>query len=167
MTLRLILTRHAKSDWSGGATTDFDRPLNARGRDEARLVAEWLLSRGYLPGRIIASAARRTAETAEHLVAVLGTDEPVDAREALYQADDEALLTTLRAETAQTILVVGHDPTIAHLAGALLHDHPRHPRFVDYPTGATAVIDFALPHWADIAPGAGALRDFAVPDELA
>lgn len=167
MTLRLILTRHAKSDWSGGAQSDFERPLNARGRIEARLVAEWLLSRGYLPEKIIASAARRTAETAEYLAAMLGTDEPVDLRETLYQTDKEALMTALQAETAQTILVVNHNPTIAHLANALLHDRPRHPRFVDYPTGATAVIDFALPGWADIAPGTGALRDFSVPDELA
>ena len=28
----LILVRHAKSDWGSGSTTDFDRPLNARGK---------------------------------------------------------------------------------------------------------------------------------------
>lgn len=167
MTLRLILTRHAKSDWSGGTQRDFERPLNARGRVETRLVGEWLLSRGYLPDKIIASAARRTAETAEHLAAMLGTDEPIDLRETLYQTDKEALIAALQAETAQTILVVNHNPTIAHLANALLHDRPCHTRFVDYPTGATAVIDFALAGWADLAPGSGALRDFAVPDELA
>lgn len=166
MTLRLILTRHAKSDWSGGAQGDFARPLNARGRDETRLVAKWLLSRGYLPDKIIASAASRTVETAEHLAAILGVGAPIDLRETLYQTDEETLLAALQAETAQTLLVVGHNPTIAHLANALLHDHPRHPRFVDYPTGATAVIDFALPGWSDITLGAGALRDFAVPDEL-
>jgi phosphohistidine phosphatase len=32
---RLILMRHAKSDWSGGALTDHDRMLNKRGRVSA------------------------------------------------------------------------------------------------------------------------------------
>lgn len=171
MTLRLILTRHAKSDWSGGAQSDFDRPLNARGQAEARALGEWLRSRGYLPGKIIASAARRTVETAELLAPLLDVTEPLDRREALYQADDDTFLAALQGETIsdggpQTMLVVGHNPTIAHVARSLLHDHPRHPRFVDYPTGASAVIDFALPQWAEIGPGTGALRDFTVPDDL-
>ena len=32
MTMRLILTRHAKSDWGDPMLDDHDRPLNARGR---------------------------------------------------------------------------------------------------------------------------------------
>ncbi|MEY8838757.1 histidine phosphatase family protein, partial [Cribrihabitans sp. XS_ASV171] len=35
MSLTLILTRHAKSDWDDPGLPDFDRPLNKRGRKSA------------------------------------------------------------------------------------------------------------------------------------
>lgn len=168
MTLRLILTRHAKSDWSGGAQDDFHRPLNARGRDEARLVGDWLRSRGYMPDLLLCSPARRTLESAERIAAALGAPvEPVPVA-GLYGADGEAVLARLHeVQGAATVLLVGHNPGIARLAAALVHDRVLHPRFADYPTGASAVIDFALGDWRDLAPGAGALRDFTVPDDLA
>ncbi|MBW7922178.1 MAG: histidine phosphatase family protein [Rubellimicrobium sp.] len=167
MTLRLILTRHAKSDWSGGAQDDFHRPLNAHGRDEARLVGDWLLSRGYLPDTVLSSPARRTMETVEHLAARLGRDLQADPVSGLYGADAGTILDALHGAQGNTVLLVGHNPGIAHAAALLVHDRPPFPRFADYPTGATAVIDFALGGWADIAPGTGALRDFIVPDDLA
>lgn len=166
MTLRLTLTRHAKSDWSGGAQDDFHRPLNARGREEARLVGEWLLSRGYLPDAVLSSPARRTMETAEHLLAVLGSTVAPQPLSGLYGADPAAILEELHGAEGAKVLLVGHNPGIAHLAAALVHDQPLHARFADYPTGATAVIDFARESWAEVTPGSGALRDFTVPDEL-
>ncbi len=166
MTLRLILVRHAKSDWSGGAQSDFERPLNARGRDQADRLGTWLRSRGYLPDTVLYSTARRTEETAERIVALLEGTSSLQAQQALYGADAGTILERLRQAEGATILLVGHNPGIAQLAASLVHDRPAHPRFADYPTGASAVIDVALPDWADLAPGSGALRDFVVPDDL-
>jgi len=39
---RLILIRHAKSSWSNLKISDFDRPLNKRGKQEAPLMAQRL-----------------------------------------------------------------------------------------------------------------------------
>lgn len=166
MTLRLILSRHAKSDWSGGAQSDFERPLNPRGRDEADRLGAWLRSRGYLPDTVLCSAARRTEETAERILAVLGGGRVPQPLAALYGADPGTILEVLQGAAGETLLLVGHNPGIAQLAAALVHDRPAHPRFGDYPTGASAVIDFALPGWEALAPGRGALRDFTVPDDL-
>ncbi|MEI9909506.1 MAG: histidine phosphatase family protein [Bacteroidota bacterium] len=41
----LILIRHAKSDWSTASLSDFDRPLNERGRKDAPEMAKRLLSK--------------------------------------------------------------------------------------------------------------------------
>jgi phosphohistidine phosphatase len=42
VTLTLILTRHAKSDWGSPALPDYDRPLNDRGRRSAPVLGRWL-----------------------------------------------------------------------------------------------------------------------------
>ncbi|MCC7321241.1 MAG: histidine phosphatase family protein [Rubellimicrobium sp.] len=166
MTLRLILTRHAKSDWSAPGQEDAERPLNAHGRDEAGQIGRWLSSRGYRPDLVLSSPAQRTVETMEHLLAALGAEPATRIEPALYAAGMPALMATLRAVEGQTVLVIGHNPGIADLAAALVHDRPFNPRFADFPTGATAVIDLALPGWDGIAPGLGALRDFVTPDDL-
>ena len=44
----LFLMRHAKSDWSDSAQSDFDRPLNKRGRSDAPRMAALLNSDGGL-----------------------------------------------------------------------------------------------------------------------
>ena len=52
-TLRLILTRHAKSSWDDPTLADHDRPLNARGIRAAGLIGGWLASRGDVPGEVL------------------------------------------------------------------------------------------------------------------
>lgn len=166
MILRLILTRHAKSDWSKPGQDDFDRPLNPRGRRDAPRVGEWLASRGYRPDHVLCSAAIRTRETTDLLLSTLGAQPEIRYRAGLYHADADTMLTELRAGGGTTLLMVGHNPGIAEFARLLVHDRPPHPRFADYPTAATAVIDFALPGWGEVGPGLGALRDFVTPDDL-
>ncbi|WP_204322083.1 histidine phosphatase family protein, partial [Streptococcus pneumoniae] len=59
---RLILLRHAKSDWPEGVA-DHERPLNGRGRRAAPLMGEAMVERGYVPERALVSSAKRTQET--------------------------------------------------------------------------------------------------------
>ena len=49
MTLRLILTRHAKSGWDDPDLEDFDRPLTERGRRSAAAIGRWLGRRAIGP----------------------------------------------------------------------------------------------------------------------
>ena len=166
MTLRLILTRHAKSDWSSPGQPDHDRPLNARGRRQAPLIGAWLASRGVVPGEALVSDATRTAETAALILPGTGATVAATLVPRLYHADPDTMLAVLRTALAPVVLMVGHNPGIAEMAQALAHVAPTHPRWHDYPTGATAVIEFALPDWAEAAFGRGAVRDFVVPDDL-
>jgi hypothetical protein len=39
---QLFLFRHAKSSWKEPALSDFDRPLNKRGRSAAKLMADYI-----------------------------------------------------------------------------------------------------------------------------
>lgn len=166
MTLRLILTRHAKSDWSTPGAPDHDRPLNARGRRQAPLVGRWLASRRDLPARILCSDATRTRETLGLILPELGTAPDVSFDAALYHAAPETILAAIRAELVPTVMVIGHNPGLAEAALRFCHTPPAHPRFADFPTAATAVFDFTEDAWPQIDWGRGSLRDFITPDDL-
>lgn len=162
---RLILTRHAKSDWDDPTLPDHDRPLNGRGRRAARALGDWLASRGYDPEEVLCSSARRTQETWERVAdAVFETRPVLRVERALYQASPDVMLRVLRTAQAPTVMMIGHNPGIAALAAILPAQAPLTQEFRRYPTAATMVVDFQADSWADVAPGRGSVLDFVRPD---
>ncbi len=159
---RLILMRHAKSDWGDPALPDHARPLNKRGRRAARALGDWLRAEGLEPGEILCSTATRTRETCARLKL------PVAPRliDGLYLAEPAAMLAALRVARADTVLMIGHNPGIAELAARLVAAPPAHPRFEDYPTGATLVADFAIEDWAALQEHSGDAIHFVIPRDL-
>ena len=166
MTRQLILMRHAKSDWDDPALSDHDRPLNPRGRRDAPKIGAWLHARGFVPDVALVSSARRTQETWEYLLPILGGAIPMQSLPGLYHADADAILAHLRAQTAPTVLVIGHNPGIGDCASRLLDRPLPHPRFLDYPTGATLVADGPDKDWAMLDWRSAQAVDFTVPREL-
>ena len=166
MTLRLILTRHAKSDWDDPLQSDHQRGLNPRGQRAAPLIGRWLADRGYLPQAALVSDATRTQQTWALLSAELPQTVPVRFEPALYHASPDTILQVLRNAEAQTVIMIGHNPGIAAFADLILRAKPAHADFPRYPTCATLIAEFPGPHWADITPGTAKLRDFIVPRDL-
>lgn len=162
MTQTLILMRHAKSSWDDVTLPDHDRPLNDRGRASAQAIGDWLRAQGYLPGAAVSSTSQRTGETFH----ILGFDVPVQYTRSLYHAGPEVMMDILRDQVAQTVLMLGHNPGIADFADRLVAHAPRHPRFSDYPTCATCVIQFDTPNWNDIGWREGQPIDFAIPRDV-
>lgn len=162
MTRELVLMRHAKSSWRVPAIGDHDRPLNGRGRRSARALGDWLRAAGHLPDAVLCSSARRTRDT----LAGLALEAPVRCLDALYHAEPEAMLALLRQAQGARVLMLGHNPGLADLAQALVAVPPAHPRFADYPTGATLVAAFDIAGWGALRPGTGRVLDFVVPRDL-
>lgn len=172
---RLVLLRHAKSDWPDVA--DHDRPLAKRGRRDAPEVGRWLGESGYLPDAVVCSTALRTRETWElassGLLAVAPDASPVVRYEPrVYEASVLGLLMLVREFQPdwQTVLLVGHNPGMAELTAALPAPRMSAPRMSApppepppaFPTAAAAVL--ALPgDWADAAPGEARLLCFRTP----
>ncbi|MDO5656857.1 MAG: histidine phosphatase family protein [Paracoccus sp. (in: a-proteobacteria)] len=158
---RLILTRHAKSAWDDPQLDDHDRPLNARGQRSARALGDWIASRGYEPEEVLCSTATRTRETWEHVAAAGIEARPVLRLEkSLYHASPEQMLQVLKTATAQTVMMVGHNPGIAEFAAMLPARAPLEPDFRRYPTASTLVVDFQAESWDQIRPGDGIVMDF-------
>ncbi len=164
---RLILMRHAKSDWGNPARPDIARPLNARGRRAARLMGQWMWGKGYLPDLVLCSPAERTCQTWQILSQELGTDPPLVLERPLYHATADTMLDVLHgAGEEATVLMLGHNPGIAAMALSLARTPPPHPSFRRYPTAAATVLAFDIGNWAEAGWGTGEVLDFAIPREL-
>ena len=167
MTKRLILTRHAKSSWDDPTMSDHDRPLNERGKAAAADLGAWLASRGYVPGEVLCSDALRTRKTWDGVAPALPGTPVLTLKPALYHAGPDVMLAVLRHATADTVMMIGHNPGIAEFAARIVARAPMNPEFARYPTGATRVASFEVDDWRDVDWTSGAVRDFIVPRELA
>jgi len=165
---RLVLLRHAKSDWPDVA--DHDRPLAKRGRRDAPAVGRWLGASGYVPDAVVCSTARRARETWDLVAtgitaAVPGAAPAVRYEPRVYEATVLGLLMLVREFDAgwRTALIVGHNPGMAELTVGLASPDSAPPQA--FPTAAVAVLGLPGP-WAEAAPGEARLVAFTVPAEL-
>ena len=71
--IRLLLLRHAKSDWSDAGLADRDRPLTKRGRAGAELIAGHMRQQALMPDRVLSSPATRTRQTISLVLDVTAT----------------------------------------------------------------------------------------------
>ena len=159
---RLILMRHAKSDWSASGD-DHSRPLNKRGIESAPAMGAWLRRKGWLPDEVLCSSSTRTRQTLD----LLGLPEvPTRFERDLYLAEAEGIVDTLYGAEGDTVLLIGHNFGIGICAHRLVNAPPLHPRFLDYPTCATSLIAFDIDDWTDIRWRTGRCEDFAIPREV-
>ena len=111
-TRRLIVMRHAKSDWNSGAASDHDRPLNARGQRDAPRIARKIVELGWSPQVVVSSDACRTRETFQRMEPELVEPPTVLFLESLYLAGFDSLAHVLAdvPDEYHTVLALGHNP---------------------------------------------------------
>lgn len=166
MTLKLILIRHAKSDWGDPTLPDHDRPLNKRGRRDAPRIGAWLARNGYLPTAVTVSSARRAQETWQGIKASLDAHPQVSTDPELYHADPETLMRFARRSGTDTHLMIAHNPGMAEFARRIVEKTPTHPRFADFPTCSTLVLDMRQSEWCDVGWQTAQVLDFITPHDL-
>jgi phosphohistidine phosphatase len=157
---RLLLTRHAKTHQASPGEADFDRKLTDRGFSDIALVASTLLKNHYLPQAILASPAQRTRQTALEFSKLLQV-KTLQFDDILYGHYTLSQLTRiLDREMPQfnSIMVVGHNPTMAMLANNLTGWFNAH-----MPTTGVFVLDAALDDWNLLVSDSATQIDFVYP----
>ncbi len=142
----LLLLRHAKSSWKDSKLPDHERPLNKRGQKEAPQVGTYLKENNLVPDLILTSTARRAHDTAKAVSETSGFDGDIELYQDLYMSEPSTYLDILRCmpNTANRVLVVGHNPTAEGLL-AMLTDVNEH-----MATAALAVIDLPITTWEEL-----------------
>ena len=162
-TKRLILMRHAKSDWQNEALTDFERPLNRRGRHDSPRVGRWFHFNSLHPDVICCSSAARTRETLSLVSTELDISQcEVQFMGQLYHANETEIAKVIDDAFyyCSTVLILGHNPG---LEMALLNYCPQLQIPSDrkiMTTACVAVIDFE----EEATPGKGRLVHHRRPD---
>ena len=169
MPRELLVLRHAKSDWDSKSASDFDRPLNRRGKHDAPKVGSWLYREGLIPDHVVASPAERARQTALKVCKGL---EIAKGRivwdPEIYEATLTELLNVLARCPAQarTVLLIGHNPgletLIRHLCGDDL-ELPEDGKLM--PTAALARLEMPL-SWETLERGCAQLLGVTRPRGL-
>ncbi len=167
----LLLLRHAKSSWDDATLDDADRPLAARGRKAAPVMARAMARHGWVPELALVSPALRTRQTWALVAAEL--PRPVETRPApeIYEAEPEIILETIRSvpPAIRRLVVVGHNPGLERLAETLAgpgSDAAALARLrTKFPTAALARFEVAT-HWSTLTSGAARLAAFLKPRDF-
>ncbi len=158
-TREILLLRHAHAEQAGPGQADFDRPLSPEGQAEAESAGRWLLERQLVPDQVLCSPARRTRETLETVLSVVGY---VDQRlePAIYEATPGTLAALAdRYRDVGRLMLVGHNPGLERLAALLYSGQSGDYRGM--PPGAIALLRLQV--GAEVEPGAASLVDFWWP----
>ncbi|MFN3944413.1 MAG: SixA phosphatase family protein [Allosphingosinicella sp.] len=166
----LTLLRHAKSGWDDPVERDFDRPLNGRGRRAARTVGAKMRALGLRFDQVVASPAVRVVETLADLSEGYGAPIRPYYDERAYLASAATLIDIIHEadETAERLLIVGHNPGLETLALLLSREggEARAEIAVKYPTAALVEIGLPVDSWRDVTEGTGTIARLLRPRDL-
>jgi phosphohistidine phosphatase len=167
----LTLLRHAKSGWDDPVQRDFDRPLNAKGARAAATMGQAMRGLGLAFDHVVASPAVRVMQTIDQLGSGYGRRFEPEWDRRLYLASATMLLDLIHAlpESAERVLIVGHNPGLEELVLLLVADRPddalRAAAAAKYPTATIAELEIG-DHWALLLPGEAHLTRFLRPRDL-
>jgi len=168
----LYLLRHAKSSWRDPVLGDFQRPLNERGKKARKLIKRWFKEHKIRPDLVICSPSVRTRETLAPLLDLWKPKPEILYEGKVYEAHATDLHAVLRqhAKDVESILMIGHNPGMQHLALDLIDDDRggiADRLRAKFPTGGIARLTAERDDWQAMKSGSFRLRDFVVPRELA
>ena len=112
----LLLWRHAEAE---DGEDDMKRRLTERGERQARRMAAWLHENQPKDMRIIVSPAIRTQQTAEALKLPFETHRKIGPEACV----SELIAASGWPDEQGSVLIVGHQPSLGHLASLLLAGH--------------------------------------------
>jgi phosphohistidine phosphatase len=118
----LLLIRHAKSSWDDPGLSDYERPLNERGKKDIPVMADRLYERGIRIDAFVTSPARRARKTAEQFAKRYKKEkDELLLKTELYMAGDEAFYSVVEKldERYDCVAIFSHNPGLTDFANSL------------------------------------------------
>ena len=159
---KLLIMRHAKSDWGSGLA-DHERPLNKRGTRAAAAMGKALAAMEEAPDLVISSTATRATTTARLAAEAGDWHSRITYSDALYGTSVRGALEVLMEADpgAASVMLVGHEPTwsslVEHLTGGA----------VAIKTATIAAVELYVRDWADASGARGELLYLLQPRSIA
>jgi phosphohistidine phosphatase len=156
-----MLLRHAKAGFDLTGQADAERVLTHSGKQDAIKLAYKLKGRNDRVDLFFCSPAARTRQTLEAITEIMAPGGALELVSNLYQASEEAVLQLVQSVPIQfqTVMVIGHNPSMTQLANLLARDL----RLDHLPTCGLVVIHFEHDAWSQLQPGSGQVAWFDFP----
>ncbi|GLR17444.1 SixA phosphatase family protein [Portibacter lacus] len=143
---KIIFIRHAKSSWNSGVSRDIDRPLNARGKNDAPVMAKVLKNYFHKIDGIIKSPSKRTTETSTYFQETFNlNNDVVLTEEQLYHGSVDNLMDAIQGlpEDWESVMLFAHNPGMTYLA-----EYLGMTEIVNVPTCGMLIAESSTDDWA-------------------
>ena len=143
----LLLVRHAKSSWDNLQLTDFERPLNDRGKKDAPLMADKTKERKIVIDRFISSPAKRAKKTASIFMEEYGLKEKdLVLLPSLYEASVKNFYDAVEniSDKDDVVALFSHNPGITDFVNTLTEEN-----IDNMPTCGIFAITIKIRKWKD------------------
>lgn len=144
----VLFIRHAKSSWDNAAVSDFDRPLNDRGKMDAPQMARRLLDKKIPLDSFISSPAKRARKTTDFFVEAYGLAESnVLLKAELYLPSPDVFYDVIEeiANRFHHIAICSHNPAITQFVNQLTNEI----RVDNVPTCGIFAVKTNISRWED------------------
>ncbi len=127
----LYILRHGIAVPHGTPDIEEDsRPLTSKGERRVKQIAGGLSRLGVNPDQIVTSPLPRAHRTAEIVARRLAKHEKVETAEALLpSATAHSIADWLKSRDAESLMIVGHNPSLTRLVGLLIGITAEQPPF--------------------------------------
>ncbi|MCO5237233.1 MAG: histidine phosphatase family protein [Chitinophagaceae bacterium] len=143
----VLFVRHAQSGWDG-ASGDYERTLDEKGKQEALEMAKRLADNDIPLDALFSSPARRAQKTAGFFVRAYELPpNALQTKAELYQPTDEIFFNVIQAvnDECHHPAIFSHNPGITHFVNLLCDNIA-----INYmPTCAVFAIKTDILHWRD------------------
>jgi phosphohistidine phosphatase len=115
---QVFLLRHAKSSWKNLSSNDIDRPLNKRGRADAKNLAHFLAKNKINIKEVICSPSKRSLDTYRIIKTSLNKKHVFTINDKIYECSESVLIKLINKISIDT-LIIGHNPSITNTINIL------------------------------------------------
>ena len=159
---RLILIRHSKSSWKDFSLTDFNRPLNRRGKSDGPLMAFYLSNRITMVDYLHSSSSVRTFETSKYFINQIKFGK-IQYDDSLYHSSSSSLLNIIMnySDDYQSVMVIAHNPGLTNLINNITDIS-----LDNLPTTGLVEIEFKINNWSNISSENSNVIDLKFPKQL-
>jgi phosphohistidine phosphatase len=143
----LLLIRHAKSSWDNPSLSDFERPLNERGKNDAPLMAKKMKEKKIKIDVFVTSPAKRARQTCKYFAKEFDfKKKDIVTEPELYEAGEENFYRVIGGfkNKWDNVVIVSHNPGITSFVNSLTET-----RIDDMPTCSVFAIKIATDKWAN------------------
>ncbi|MEZ4875517.1 MAG: histidine phosphatase family protein [Flavobacteriaceae bacterium] len=146
----LYLVRHAKSSWETDVI-DHKRPLKTRGKNDAKMVSNYVSEHFKAPDVIVTSDATRALSTAQYFKdAFQLSGDHFEINHNLYDFSGHKVMDVIKnlKDKYATVMIVGHNHAFTSIANMLGNEY-----LDNVPTCGFVILQFNEDQWSSVSTG--------------